>query len=140
MGLAGAPRHQQRGNAEQRTLERKQIDEGNDPPLRQHGERHQQQHRGARVEQLQVPRRIRHRQAPSNRWTSMPSTANRNAVARNSGARNTRSFAETVSMNAMPTPASTSFAARTNDDTARPSGAWLVDRPHGMNRAKPMQT
>ena len=43
---------------------------------------------------------VRAPQARSNWWTRSPSTANRNAVARNSGARNTRTFADTVSISA----------------------------------------
>ena len=76
--------------------------------------------------------------APSNNRTSSPSTANRKAVARNSGARKTRSFADTVSMNANPMPAANSLKPSNMTDTAKLNGASLVAMPQGIKTAKPM--
>src|SRR5215469_6319388 len=50
--LAGAPRQQQRGHEEHRALHRKQVDHVHDATLAEHGERQQQQQRGAQVQEL----------------------------------------------------------------------------------------
>ena len=75
------------------------------------------------VQELQVPGQRSHVHAPNNSRTSNPSTANRKAVARNSGARNTRSLADNVSIRARPAPAISSFTPSSTTDTARLSGA-----------------
>ncbi len=62
------------------------------------------------------------RQPLTRKWISMPSTPSRNAVDRNSGARNRRSLASSVSSSASPAPATASLAgsARERDRQHRP--------------------
>ena len=60
-------------------------------------------------------------------------------MARNSGARNTRNFADTVSMSASPTPATHELHAEQHDRQPPNSAARrLVAMPQGMKTAKPM--
>src|SRR5262249_27528359 len=97
-----------------------------DTSLPKHGERQQQQQCCAQVQQLQVEGYAAHpahaAQAPSNRCTSRPRTANRKARARNSGARKTRSFADTVSISASAKPATASLTPSTGIEARRAAG------------------
>src|ERR1700690_1311479 len=136
---AGAPRGQQGGDAQYGALQREQVDQGDDPALRQHGEGQEQQQRRERVQDLQIDRQRLHAHAPSNSRTNNPSTANRKAVARNSGAAKTRNFADTVSISANPPPAMGSFTPSNTTASAKFTGAWLVAMPQGTKTAKPMQ-
>ena len=51
--LAGAPGHHQGGERKRQSLQREQVDERQDAPLRQHRERKQQQDRGEQIDDLQ---------------------------------------------------------------------------------------
>ena len=81
------------------------------------------------------------RQAPSRRCTSSPSTANRKAVAKNSGARNTRSFADS-GLDQRERSAAISELHRRAAGSRQASAAGPlapVETPQGTNSAKPMQ-
>ncbi len=137
MRLPGPPREEQGRHAEQPALYRQQIHQRHDASLRQHREGHQEQQRGAGVQQLYVERFGDHGQPSSKRCTSIPRTAKMKAPARNSGARNTRSLAEKVSINARPTPAKASLTASTGSEAAAAPGRPRPDgMPHGMKQRK----
>ncbi len=68
----------------------------------------------------------------------MPSTASRNAVARNSGARKMRSFADTVSVTASATPPTMSFAASASTAVGSPPHRPASAMPHGTKSAMPI--
>src|SRR5215831_11621571 len=138
--LARAPGEEQRGGKQHRSLHRQQVDQINDAALGEHREGQEQEQCGAQVEQLQIQRGTGHSQAPSSRCTRSPSTAKRNAVARNSGARNTRSFADTVSIKASSAPAAASFTPSSGIEASSAAGLLRpVDTPQGTKSAKPMQ-
>src|SRR6516162_7311292 len=135
-----APGDEERRDEEHRPLHGEEIDEVHDAALGEHRERQEQQEGCAQVEELEVERDTGHGQTRSSRCTRSPSTAKRKAVARNSGARKTRSFADTVSSTARSAPATASLAASTGIEARSATGALSrVERPQGMNKAKPMQ-
>src|SRR5581483_6656114 len=139
--LARAPGEQHCREQKQRALHGQEVDQVDDPTLRQHREGQQQQQRRAEVQELQVEGGAGYHvlQPPNNRCTSKPSTANRNAPARYSGARKTRSFADTVSISARPTPATASFTpSRGMEAISAPGPLPPVETPHGRNNAKPI--
>src|SRR3979490_1623045 len=98
MRLVGSERDDPRGDRESEALRGEQVDERKNAALRQHRKREQQQDRREQIDELSVERRSGHDQLPRSWLTSIPSTASRNAVPRNSGARKIRIFAESVSI------------------------------------------
>jgi len=71
--------------------------------------------------------------------TSIASTASRNAVPRNSGARKILSFADSVSMTASAAPPTTSLTTSAGADQAIARQSSLTSAiPNGRNSAMPM--
>ena len=91
--LVGGPGHDHGGNAQHQSLPGEQVDQRQHAALRQHGEGDQQQQCGEQVDELagQVHAML----SSSRKWMSMPSTASRKAVPRNSGTRKMRILADT---------------------------------------------
>src|SRR5437879_11630614 len=138
MGLMRHVGNDSRRAGEREALRGKEVDQRQHTALRQHREREQQQHRGEQVDQLGRKGQVAH-QLPSNRLTSIPSTASRKAVPRNSGARKMRIFADKVSISASANPPtaslamSTGVAPRTSSQSKLP---WAI--PNGRKSARPM--
>src|SRR6187200_977624 len=109
MRLPGRVRDHRRRQRKHQPLRGEQVDQRNDPALREHRERKQQEDGREEIDQLLADRERRHDQLPSSRLTSIPSTASRKAVPRNSGARKMRIFAESVSITASDAPPIASF-------------------------------
>src|SRR5271165_2731572 len=72
MTAACPPCQQQGGDAEQRPLQRQQVDQRDDAPLRQHGEGQQQQKRRERVLELQIPWQRVHLKPPATAARAAP--------------------------------------------------------------------
>src|SRR3990167_9064990 len=106
----GGVRETRGGGGGRGPLPGEQLDEREHAPLRQHGEREQQQQRREQVDEL-AAERLAHGQPRTRKWVSMPSTASRNAPERHSETRNRRILARNVSMSASPAPASASLPA-----------------------------
>src|SRR5579885_3295199 len=134
---AAAIRHDGGGSGQHRALGGEQVEQAEDAPLREHGEGQQQQHRGGEMDELGGPRQVGHAQLPSSSRTKSPSTASRNAVARNSGARKMRILALTVSSSARPAPAAANLSATTGRAASIPEPT-RSGSPQGRNSAKPM--
>src|SRR5258705_2506512 len=139
MRLVGPERDDPRGDCEGKPLRGEQVDEREHAALRQHRKREQQQNRREQVDELRVERGSGHDQLPRSWVTSMPSTASRNAVPRDSGARKIRIFAESVSISANAAPPIASFAisagaAPSISRQSPPASAM----PIGKNNASPM--
>src|SRR4029079_4276900 len=110
-----------------------------DATLREHRKRDQQQQRRHQIDQL-VGERQAHAGLPSSRkGVSVPSTASRNAIPRNSGTRKMRILAETISSTARPAAASASLASRAAIDSGIIPQLPARAMPQGTNSAMPMQ-
>src|SRR5512133_403208 len=127
---------QDRRRHQGRALDHEQIDQGDDAPLRDHGERQHQDQGRKQIDQL--GRELDH-PTPSKMLTSSPITANKKAVPRNSGTRKIRILALAVSIMAIKTPPKANLMMSTGSASNSASGAWASATPHGKNSAKPMQ-
>src|SRR6266508_3115427 len=130
--------HDRRRAGEREALRRKQVDQCEHAALRQHREREEQQHRGEQIDQLSGERQVAH-QLPSSRLTSIPRTASRKAVPRNSGARKMRIFAASVSISARTNPPIASLPISTGVAMSIASQSSLAPAmPYGKKSASPM--
>src|SRR5262249_54567353 len=125
-----------RGQKKDEPLRGEKVDEGNDAPLRQHGEGEEQQDGGEEVDELRAV--VREHQRSSSTCTSRASTASMNAVPRNSGARKMRIFALSISIAASAAPPTASLAANAGSARTSPSQSPPWATPNGKNSASPM--
>src|SRR5665213_2858471 len=128
-----------RGYRERQSLCRVQVDQRQHAALREHREGQQQQQRRQQVNELRVERSDGHaNQLPSSRLTSIASTASRNAVPRNSGARKIRSLADSVSIRASAAPPQRSLATRIGAAPSSARQSLPSAMPKGKKSASPM--
>src|SRR5450830_1316902 len=112
---------QQNGRRDQcGALDREEIDQRGDAPLRDHGKRQHQNQCGKQVYQLRDE--LDH-EIPSKMFTSSPITASKKAVPRNSGTRNNRILALRVSIKASKKPPTASLISSTGSANSSASGA-----------------
>src|SRR5437879_8751021 len=138
MGLMRHVGNDSRRAGEREALRGKEVDQRQHTALRQHREREQQQHRGEQVDQLSREGQVAH-QLPRSRLTSIPSTASRKAVPRNSGARKMRIFADNVSISARTNPPMASLPISTGVATRIASQSSLaLAMPYGKKSDRPM--